>query len=87
MGAFEKYIEKLVNGEALSDLDDGFPKNESSWEELFDFGVKRIGEIVTLMRKSAQQSVYGFVALCKRRQHRYTNHVGGTTDLAPSRQL
>ena len=54
MNAFEKYVEKLVRGEALSDSDDGFPKNESSWEELFDFGVKRIGEIVTLRRKSAQ---------------------------------
>ena len=58
MTAFEKYVEKLVRGEALDDFDDGFPKNESSWEELFDFGVKRIGEIVALSRKSAQQSVH-----------------------------
>jgi hypothetical protein len=57
MTAFEKYINKLVKGEAL-DFDDGFPKNESSWEELFDFGVKRIGEIVFLKRNAAEQSVH-----------------------------
>ena len=56
MTAFEKYINKLVKGEV--DFDDGFPKNESSWEELFDFGVKRIGEIVFLKRKAAEHSVH-----------------------------
>jgi len=56
MTAFEKYINKLVKGEV--DFDDGFPKNESSWEELFDFGVKRIGEIVFLKRKAAEHSAH-----------------------------
>ena len=39
MSSFDKYIERLVDGEENS-FD--FPKNESSWEELFDFGRRRI---------------------------------------------
>lgn len=45
MSAFDEYIEKLVNGE--EDTFE-FPKNESSWEELFEFGRRRITEIVAL---------------------------------------
>jgi len=55
MSAFENHINQLVKGE---EPEFDFPKNESSWEELFDFGVKRIGEIVTLKRKAAEQSVH-----------------------------
>jgi len=55
MSAFENHINRLVKGE---EPEFDFPKNESSWEELFDFGVKRIGEIVVLKRNAAEQSVY-----------------------------
>ncbi len=48
MSSFDKYIERLVDGEENS-FD--FPKNESSWEELFDFGRRRISEIVSLESK------------------------------------
>jgi hypothetical protein len=47
MSEFEKYIDALVKGE---EVEDSFPKNESSWEELFDFGVARIAEIVALRK-------------------------------------
>ena len=50
MSAFEIYIEKLVAGE---DVDAYFPKNESSWEELFDFASKRITEIIVMKRELA----------------------------------
>ena len=47
--AFEKYINALVSGE---NVDDDFPKNESSWEELFEFGKRRIDEIVALRKEN-----------------------------------
>jgi len=47
MSGFDKYVEQLVNGE--EPIDD-FPKNESSWEELYNFGEKRVSEIVALKR-------------------------------------
>lgn len=61
MSAFDTYVDKLVSGVGVVeflDLYGGFPKNESSWEELFDFGEKRIEEIVVLKRNSAQQSLH-----------------------------
>lgn len=60
MSALDTYISIQVNGGNLDEFLDiygGFPKNESSWEELFDFGEKRIAEIVSLMKNAAQQSV------------------------------
>lgn len=54
MSAFDRFIDDLVNDR---DSVDDFPKNESSWEELFDFGSRCLDEIVTLGRKVAQQSV------------------------------
>ena len=49
MTALEKYIDDLVKGENIDDLD-SFPKNESSWEELFDLCEKLIDEIVKLKK-------------------------------------
>jgi len=51
MSAFYKYIDDLVAG---TEVEDDFPKNESSWEELFDFGKNRIIDIVTLKRNLAR---------------------------------
>ena len=55
MIALEKYIDDLVNNKEPKD---DFPKNESSWEELYDVCGKLITELVTLKRAAAQlQSV------------------------------
>lgn len=48
MSAFDIYINRLVSGEKTNE---DFPKNESSWEELFNFGKCRIVEIVELRRE------------------------------------
>jgi hypothetical protein len=50
MTAFEEYVDALVSGKTA---DDDFPKNESSREELFDFGKRRISEIVILRKENA----------------------------------
>lgn len=55
MSALDRFIDDLINDR---DPVDDFPKNESSWEELFDFGSRCLDEIVTLGRKVAQQSVH-----------------------------
>lgn len=54
MTALDRFIDDLINDR---DPEDDFPKNESSWEELFDFGSRCLDEIVTLGRKVAQQGV------------------------------
>jgi len=48
---FQRYIEARLRGETP---EDDYPKNESSWEELLDFGQKRVEEIITLRRRLAQ---------------------------------
>ena len=50
MTALYRYIDDLVNGK---DPEDDFPKNESSWEELFFLCKRLINEIVTLRRAAA----------------------------------
>jgi hypothetical protein len=54
MTALERYIDDLVSNK---EPQDDFPKNESSWEELYDLCGKLIAQIVTLKREAAQQSV------------------------------
>jgi hypothetical protein len=83
MTAFEKYVDALASGETV---DDDFPKNESSWEELFDFGKCRIAEIVALRKENtrlqervtqleaAQQPLEPTSAICPR--------CGGPLDMA-----
>lgn len=53
MSALDRFIDDLVNDR---DPVDDFPKNESSWEELFGFRSRGLDEIVTLGRKVAQHS-------------------------------
>ncbi len=48
---FERYIEARLRGE---EPEDDYPKSESTWEELFDFGRKRVEEIIALRRRLAQ---------------------------------
>jgi len=50
MSGFERYIDDLVNNREPEEFG-SFPKNESSWEELYNFGEKRIVEIVALKRR------------------------------------
>lgn len=52
MSALQKYIDDLSNG---IETDDSFPKNESSWEELFEFGKKRVIELAALQTALAQR--------------------------------
>lgn len=52
MTAFDIYLDKLVKGE---NTNDDFPKNESTWEELFSFGKRCIDEIVLLRRRVAEK--------------------------------
>lgn len=48
MSALQEHIKQLVAG---IEPDDDFPKNESSWEELYEFGQARISDIVTLTKE------------------------------------
>jgi len=60
MSALDNFIEIKVNDgniDEFLDIYGGFPKNESSWEELFDFGEKRINDIVLLKKAAAQHRV------------------------------
>jgi len=51
MSAFDKYIDALVNDEEPEEFG-AFPKNESTREELFDFGKDRINDIVKLKKEN-----------------------------------
>ena len=53
MTALDKYIEDLVNNIEPEEFG-AFPKNESSWEELFEFGQRRISEIVALRKENVR---------------------------------
>lgn len=52
ISALDKYINDRVNG---IDNQDDFPKNESSWEELFNLCERLIAEIV-ILRRNAERS-------------------------------
>ena len=56
MTALERYIDDLVNDREPEEYG-AFPKNESSWEELYELCTRLIAEIVTLRRAAAQPSV------------------------------
>ena len=75
MTSLDRYIDDLVNNIEPEEFGT-FPKNESSWEELFEFGQRRISEIVSLRKENArlqervaqleaaQQSVQWTLAVC-----------------------
>lgn len=57
MTALDRHIDNMVNDRAPEEYG-SFPKNESSWEELFELCTRLIAEIVTLRRAAAQQKMH-----------------------------